>query len=865
MKQRALPAESGVVSVVVVNYRGADDTIECVSQLAAVDWPADKLDVVVVENGSGDDSLARLSAAFAGDTRVRVIESAENLGFAGGSNLGAQAARGEFVAFLNSDAKPHPQWIRGAIEQFDISPSVAAVGSKVLDWEGKVVDFVGGSLTWFGMGYKDHENQPDDERFQAPRDILYGTGSALFVRASAFEAAGGFDERFFMFYEDVDLGWRLNLAGLRVRFAPASAVFHKHHASMRSFGPYRESYLLERNALATLYKNLSDENLARFLPGAMALLARRAVAKSDLDSQAFDIRRFDRTDAAAEFDETTPVSKESLAGLFALDQFVEELESLSVSRDTIQAGRRRTDGELFRLFGNMIHPLLGGSSYLSGFRAVVDAFSIEASTDRRRILVITGDALGEKMAGPGLRAWKISEALSAEHDVRLLTWNAAARTSDRFEVEHVQLQNERQMRRHEQWADVIFFQGYALHHFTTLQKSQKIIVADIYDPMHLEQLEQGREFGTERWTNIVRSATDVLNQQLARADFFLCASERQRLFWLGQLAALGRINPANYAADDTLDQLISLAPFGLDSTPPRHTRDAIRGVVPGIGKTDKVVIWGGGIYNWFDTLTLVRAVGQLAERRKNVKLFFMGVTHPNPDVPEMAVVQKTRQLAADLGLTGKNVFFNDSWVDLDDRQNYLLEADVGVSTHFEHIETTFSFRTRILDYLWAGLPIVTTRGDSFGDLVEKEGLGVSVPERDVDALADALERMLYAAPERKAAVAAVSRVREQFTWDETLKPLVEFCRDPHPAADRVLGSLAGDPAASGGSSSLLAGGGPGRARPVTAEEKFQRISTRRHGLRRDLALAGHYLANGGLGSLAGKVRSRLNHRSASRS
>ncbi|WP_371741962.1 glycosyltransferase [Herbiconiux sp. VKM Ac-2851] len=850
----AMPAaQSGVVSVVVVNFRGADDTIECVSQLSQVDWPRERLDVVVVENGSGDDSLARLRAAFAGDERVRVIESAENLGFAGGSNLGAASARGEFVAFLNSDAKPHAAWVREAVAQFETSPAVAAVGSKVLDWEGKVVDFVGGSLTWFGMGYKDHENQPDDERFQEPRDILYGTGSALFVRASAFAEAGGFDERFFMFYEDIDLGWRLNLLGYRVRFAPASIVYHRHHASMRSFGPYRESYLLERNALATLYKNLSAENLGRFLPGAMALLARRAVAKSDLDSQLFDIRRFDG--AADEFDATTPVSKESLASLFALDQFVEELESLSATRDELQAGRRRTDAELFRLFGNMIHPLLGDSSYLSGFRAVVDAFEIEAATDRRHVLVITGDALGEKMAGPGLRAWKISEALSAEHDVRLVTWNAAKRHSDRFEVAHVQLQNERQMAVHEEWADVIFFQGYALHHFTTLQKSEKIVVADIYDPMHLEQLEQGREFGTERWTNIVRSATEVLNAQLSRADFFLCASERQRLFWLGQLAALGRINPANYAADDSLDELISIAPFGLDSTPPRHTRDAVRGVVPGIGKDDKLVIWGGGIYNWFDTLTLVRAIGALAERRPDVRLFFMGVAHPNPDVPEMAIVQQTRRLAEELGLTGRHVFFNDSWVDLDDRQNYLLEADVGVSTHFDHIETTFSFRTRILDYLWASLPIVTTRGDSFGDLVEKEGLGVSVPERDVEALADALERMLYDVDERAAAVEAVGRVRERFTWEETLRPLVEFCRDPHPAADRVLGSL---------SAPIELGGAGRRRRPVTAEEKFQAISTRRHGIGRDIALARHYLTNGGVSSLIAKVRSRSEHARAGR-
>ncbi len=88
------------------------------------------------------------------------------------------------------------------------------------------------------------------------------------------------------------------------------------------------------------------------------------------------------------------------------------------------------------------------------------------------------------------------------------------------------------------------------------------------------------------------------------------------------------------------------------------------------------------------------------------------------------------------------MFFNSGWVDYDDRQNYLLDADVGVSTHFQHVETTFSFRTRILDYLWAGLPIVATEGDTFGDLIRAEKLGVAVPDEDVDALVDALDLVL---------------------------------------------------------------------------------------------------------------------------
>ena len=82
--------------------------------------------------------------------------------------------------------------------------------------------------------------------------MLFGTGAAMFVRADVYRAVGGFDERFFMFYEDVDLGWRLNLLGHRVRYVPGSLAFHKHHATMNKFGSYREAYLLERNALLSM-------------------------------------------------------------------------------------------------------------------------------------------------------------------------------------------------------------------------------------------------------------------------------------------------------------------------------------------------------------------------------------------------------------------------------------------------------------------------------------------------------------------------------------------------------------------------------------------------------------------------------------
>src|SRR4029079_15715919 len=127
------------VAVVVVNYRGADDTIECVRALGDLDWPSEQLQVIVVDNASGDDSVARIRAAAPSAT---VIASDVNTGCAGGCTRGAAAAKSRYVAFVNNDARPDPGWLRAAIPVLERDLSIVCVASKVLDWEGNTVDFV---------------------------------------------------------------------------------------------------------------------------------------------------------------------------------------------------------------------------------------------------------------------------------------------------------------------------------------------------------------------------------------------------------------------------------------------------------------------------------------------------------------------------------------------------------------------------------------------------------------------------------------------------------------------------------------------------------------------------------------------------
>src|SRR5262249_43423483 len=210
-------------------------------------------------------------------------------------------------------------------------------------------------------------------------------------------------------------------------------------------------------------------------------------------------------------------------------------------------------------------------------------------------------------------------------------------------------------------------------------------------------LEVGAEFELDELT---------VHVALETGDAFLCASERQRDLWLGALATVGRVDPAAYAADPSFRSLVAVLPSAIDPDPPLRPEPVLKGVLAGIAETDKVALWNGGIWNWLDPLTVIRAVHALG--REDVKLVFLGTQSPNPAVPRMAMQERAVALARELGLLGTSVFFNEGWIPYEVRGAYLLEADVGVSAHFDELETRFAFRTRLLDCMWAGLPIVTT-------------------------------------------------------------------------------------------------------------------------------------------------------------
>ena len=221
-------------SVVLVNYGSADDTITAVRGLEGLDWPADRLEIVVVDNTPDGAEASTIAAACPG---AKVVAAPRNLGFAGGCNLGVASSTGDFVAFLNSDARPDARWLSAAVARINADRTVGAVASKVLDWEGRTIDFAAAAMAFDGQAYKLHVGADDGPEFDEPHDVLFASGAALVMPRWLFDQLGGFDERYFMFFEDVDLGWRTWLSGHRVVYEPASLVYHHHHVSMRSIHP----------------------------------------------------------------------------------------------------------------------------------------------------------------------------------------------------------------------------------------------------------------------------------------------------------------------------------------------------------------------------------------------------------------------------------------------------------------------------------------------------------------------------------------------------------------------------------------------------------------------------------------------------
>jgi glycosyltransferase involved in cell wall biosynthesis len=305
-------------------------------------------------------------------------------------------------------------------------------------------------------------------------------------------------------------------------------------------------------------------------------------------------------------------------------------------------------------------------------------------------------------------------------------------------------------------ADVAFVQGHVANDFFAHARTIPTVV-DLYDPFLIENLHYYETRGAEVFTHDHATLTNSLLQ----GDFFLCASEAQRLFWLGMLCAVGRVNPIAFADDARLTSLIAIAPFGVQPPLAAATRNLSHDLL------------FGGIYDWYDPILAIDAVALARETMPDVTLTF--TWHPNPTLTPQG---KTGEAMAYVKRRGFGDFVRFApWVAYDERAAFFARFALALLTFPQSIETDLSMRTRIYDYLWGGLPIVTSSAPGTDELLQRYDAGVIVRDERPGEIADALRDALT--PARHELLFAGTRAfAAEHAWPRVVEPLRAFCRAP---------------------------------------------------------------------------------------
>ncbi len=260
--------EYPLVSIVTLNFNGIKFLPDLFTSLRQVTYP--NLEIIMVDNFSDDESVRYVARHF---PEVKVVRNPENYMYARGNNVGLKVARGKYVCLLNNDTEVEPGFIEPVVAAFEGNPNIAAVQPKILGLQQRdqleYAGACGGFIDWLGYpflrGRIFFTTEKDEGQYDDPMGLFWASGACLFLRKSALDAVGGLDEDFVIHMEEIDLCWRLRLAGWEVVSIPQSRVWHFVGGTLDQANP-RKTYWNFRNNIFLLIKNLSKRRLLVRLP-----------------------------------------------------------------------------------------------------------------------------------------------------------------------------------------------------------------------------------------------------------------------------------------------------------------------------------------------------------------------------------------------------------------------------------------------------------------------------------------------------------------------------------------------------------------------------------------------------------------------
>jgi len=249
------------VTLLILNYNGKRFLKECLDSVLKTDYP--NFEVVVIDNASTDGSVEFIEKNY---PQVRIIKNNRNYGFAVAYNLAIKTVKNEYLVLLNNDVIVEPDWLKKLISYIS-NGKVAAVNPKMLFADDrKRINAAGGNCDIYGVGWNRGNGEIDNGQYDKVEEVFYVNGAALLTKKSVWKDVGAFDERFFLYGEDLDWCWRARLKGYKILYVPDSKIYHHWRASGGAI-----IYFLERHSLATLLKNYELKTLIKIMPRYLAL------------------------------------------------------------------------------------------------------------------------------------------------------------------------------------------------------------------------------------------------------------------------------------------------------------------------------------------------------------------------------------------------------------------------------------------------------------------------------------------------------------------------------------------------------------------------------------------------------------------
>jgi GT2 family glycosyltransferase len=344
-------------SIIIPNWNGFPYLKDCIGSLLSQNFN-DDFEILIVDNASTDGSVDWL-LLFHQD--IVLIKNQENMGFANACNQGAKAAKSDNIIFLNTDMKVAPDFLEKILSAKSENKNAASIAASIMDWDGKKIQFSGGIINFYGHAFQKEANIDEiANNSLKSRELLFSCGGASLYDKKIFLDMGGFDEDYFAYFEDVDLGLRLNLMGHKIIFCPEAITYHIGEASSKSLPKKQKLMLYERNAIYTIIKNYSDNSLAKILPATLLLSFARLSSAITSDNT-----------------ESIQISDHGIAIINAIQSLIDNIEKIITKRKIIQKRRKLGDDKIFEKFGCFLKTNFFEPRYYNNLLALSCNFEVD--------------------------------------------------------------------------------------------------------------------------------------------------------------------------------------------------------------------------------------------------------------------------------------------------------------------------------------------------------------------------------------------------------------------------------------------------------------------------------------------------------